>query len=296
MFNEAKDLGYITRLSTDSLGRFKGEFNQPQKGVKAIQEGEEGFMPQYMSKAEDTLYFFTKSLNTVYLERYDSTFSKALYEKDTLDLLEFQEQHLKGVRKPVTIKPDFSRNIVANERVSFKSSVPISEIKTNLDFFLRDTLPIADVELRLANEFELELMAKTGAPERYKGVILPESVTSEYAEPNDSTRFSFSVLEERELGEVSLTIELTVKNPLIILMDAKGEQVESFLLNDSKFLSMRNLKPNKYTIYCIEDLDRNGQFTTGNYELGIQPEVVFRFPQTVEARANWSQDFTWKNQ
>ncbi|MFK7757929.1 MAG: Ig-like domain-containing protein [Flavobacteriales bacterium] len=295
MFNEANDLGYLTKLSTDSLGRFKVEFNQPQIELRAIQEGLDSALPQRMSESKDTLYFFTESLNTVYLERFDSTFSHALFEKDTLELLELNEKHLKGVPKALKLKPNFPRTIIPNSKLTFSSSVPLNSLNANIELFENDTVPVPAAELVLNEEFEVELIAKTNLPGRFSGLILPNSLASDFGFPNDSIRFSYSVLEERELGEVGLTVELAVANPLILLVNAKGELHESYKLNTENYLLVGGLKPNKYTMYCIDDLDNNGKFTTGNYELGIQPESVYKFPQSIEARANWSQDFTWKN-
>lgn len=295
MFNEANDLGYITRLSTDSLGRFKVEFNQAQKGVKAFQEGSTSVLPQFMNEQKDTLYFFTESLNPVYVERFDSTFKMALFEKDTLELTDLEEKHLKGVPKPIRISPKFSRAVVPNSKLIFKSSLPISNLDAAFDFFVSDTLPVPNAQLTLIDEFSFELVTPTNSPSKFKGLILPSSISSNFGLPNDSTRFSYSILEERELGEVILTLGLAVENPLILLINAKGKLVDSFSLSGSNVLELKGLRPDKYTIICVDDTDANGEFTRGNYELGLQPERVYKFPQVIEARANWSQDFTWKN-
>jgi hypothetical protein len=49
------------------------------------------------------------------------------------------------------------------------------------------------------------------------------------------------------------------------------------------------MPPGAYTVELIEDTDRNGRWTTGNYDLHRQPERFVR-RKLEELRANWELD------
>ena len=48
----------------------------------------------------------------------------------------------------------------------------------------------------------------------------------------------------------------------------------------------RPLAPGEYSVRVIEDLNKNGQWDTGDAGLTVQPERVFDF-KPVKIRANW---------
>lgn len=43
----------------------------------------------------------------------------------------------------------------------------------------------------------------------------------------------------------------------------------------------------------IEDLNGNGLYDTGNYELDIQPELAYYYPKVVNIKKNWDKEEAW---
>ncbi len=58
------------------------------------------------------------------------------------------------------------------------------------------------------------------------------------------------------------------------------------------FLPYLIRKFNEYQISVIEDRNKDGVWTTGNYELKRQPEKIFVIPEKVEIRPNWENEVT----
>jgi hypothetical protein len=53
------------------------------------------------------------------------------------------------------------------------------------------------------------------------------------------------------------------------------------------------LNPGKYAARLINDRNGNGEWDTGDYAKGIQPEEVYYFPKVVEYKALWDVDQNW---
>ncbi len=53
------------------------------------------------------------------------------------------------------------------------------------------------------------------------------------------------------------------------------------------------LKPGKYYMRIVVDDNNNGKWDTGNYDEGLQPEMVYYYPEEIECRAKWDLTLTW---
>ncbi|MBI5916119.1 MAG: Ig-like domain-containing protein [Bacteroidetes bacterium] len=130
---------------------------------------------------------------------------------------------------------------------------------------------------------------KEGRP--YEVQLLSGSVTDMFGLTNaDSIGRSFTVGLRKEFG--TLTLKALSLNPekayVIRLLDRSEAVVQSWAVsNVDKFEAKLDLLPPAiYSVELIEDLDRNGRWTTGNYDLHRQPERFTR--KALEAlRANW---------
>lgn len=53
------------------------------------------------------------------------------------------------------------------------------------------------------------------------------------------------------------------------------------------------LLPGKYNARIVIDANGNGRWDPGNFDLGIQPDVSYYYPQDIELKQNWSQELDW---
>ncbi len=51
--------------------------------------------------------------------------------------------------------------------------------------------------------------------------------------------------------------------------------------------------PGNYSLRIIEDNDKNGKWTSGDYNKKQQPEKVYYYPENIEVRAGWDNDINW---
>lgn len=126
----------------------------------------------------------------------------------------------------------------------------------------------------------------------YELQVLPGTVTAIFGLSNaDSIEQKMTVGQAKDFGTLTLkVVQLdTAKAYVIHLVDKPDTPPMKIwkVADKSDFqVKLDLLPPATYTIELIEDLDRNGQWTTGSYDLHRQPERVIR-KTLEELRANW---------
>ncbi len=125
----------------------------------------------------------------------------------------------------------------------------------------------------------------------YEIRVLPGAVTDLFGLVNaDSTSRKLTAGAAKDFG----TLTLKVKNLdstmayVIRLLDKSDAPLRTYPVSgtDGFQTTLNFFPPGTYTLELIEDLDRNGRWTTGNYDLHRQPEPVQR-KILEELRANW---------
>lgn len=53
------------------------------------------------------------------------------------------------------------------------------------------------------------------------------------------------------------------------------------------------LTPGRYYARVVLDLNGNGLYDTGNYALGLEPELVYYYPKAVNIKKNWDKEEAW---
>lgn len=53
------------------------------------------------------------------------------------------------------------------------------------------------------------------------------------------------------------------------------------------------LTPGRYYARVIMDLNGNGEYDTGNYQLGRQPELAYYYPKAINLKKNWDKEENW---
>lgn len=149
-------------------------------------------------------------------------------------------------------------------------------------------------------KFSIDSLAKRTLAVKYpwkEGVgyelqILPGGVTSMYGLSNtDSIYQKITVGQAKDLGTMMLKVtKLDTAKAYIIRLLEKPESppVKVWKVADVADFQVKLdlMPPATYTVELIEDLDRNGRWTTGSYDLHRQPERVVR-KTLEELRANW---------
>jgi hypothetical protein len=132
---------------------------------------------------------------------------------------------------------------------------------------------------------------------KYELKVLPNGVTDLFGLNNlDTVSQITSLALKKDFGTLTLTVSKldSTKAYVIRLLDKPdGQPVKIWTVADALDFKAKIdlLPPATYTVELIEDLDRNGRWTTGSYDLHRQPERVQR-KTLEELRANWELEST----
>lgn len=104
----------------------------------------------------------------------------------------------------------------------------------------------------------------------------------------------------KDFGALSLNfIDLDTNAQYVVhLYKSGGGIVNEYILanTEAKRIIIKSLPPGKYEVHIITDLNKNGKWDTGNYDLMLQPEPYFKQAPD-QLRANWEveRDFSILN-
>ena len=124
---------------------------------------------------------------------------------------------------------------------------------------------------------------------------MPGTFTDFYGNTNKDTIVdAINSKMKSEYGNVRVKL-INAKFPLIVQMvNNQGEVEYERYTTESPLVDFTNVVPKLYDIRVVYDTNKNGEYDTGNYLLGIQPERVSYMPsaQLDEVRASF--DFVYE--
>jgi Big-like domain-containing protein len=128
----------------------------------------------------------------------------------------------------------------------------------------------------------------------YEAQLLPGSVTDIFGLTTaDTLSRTITTGLHRDYG--TLTMRLTNLDPekgyFVKVLGSSGTLLASWQVRDKAVFetTLAAINPGTYNLEVVEDLDGNGRWTTGDYDLHRQPERIFRSTLD-EMRANWELD------
>lgn len=191
-------------------------------------------------------------------------------------------------------------NVVKQKKINPSSPVnfifnhPIQAFDTALISVLADTnfvpiFPQWNIDSTLQRRLTLNYSWKPGID--YQFEALPGSFTDIFGQTNQDTILTtLSAQLEKEFGTIKLTINNldSNQNYLIYLLDKGQEKIKTLEVeNKVQFeTELKMINPGDYRIEIIEDINKNGKWDTGNYELKQQPEPLM-IKELEKLRANW---------
>lgn len=106
--------------------------------------------------------------------------------------------------------------------------------------------------------------------------------------------FEFKIRPEKEYSALKLNISgLPADMPTFVeLVDGSGTVKARGDVENSQVL-FEYMLPGKYIPRIIFDRNGNGKFDPGNFDLGVQTDVSYYYPDQIELKQNWTQDQNW---
>ena len=114
-----------------------------------------------------------------------------------------------------------------------------------------------------------------------------------YGEKTDSTGIRFVLRSESTFGSIDLTIKNYTGQLIIQLLNPSEKLLEQKIIDDARFLEFKYLDQGKYRLRAIYDLNRDGKWTTGDFDSKRQPEPVSYYWQEISVPEGWKVSQDW---
>ncbi|MEO8589636.1 MAG: Ig-like domain-containing protein [Flavobacteriales bacterium] len=127
--------------------------------------------------------------------------------------------------------------------------------------------------------------------------VLPKAVHDRFGGDNDTLRVGIGRAAERSTGTLRVQLaggERTTGPFILQLLDQQGRTVREQVIQSIEApVVWERLTPGNHALRLIHDANANGRWDTGSLQGGVQPEAVWRYPETVNVRAAWDLGVAW---
>jgi hypothetical protein len=266
-------------------------------------------------------YFFQNSWNrdTIIVWLTDSTIYNrpqilSIVSYPFTDSLGFVKQKTDSITMRYTaIKP--RGKTVKRTPYKVSNGIPSGQVRPDKQFIFTAPSPFAPPDTSRIRLYELIKDSRTRVPVKFEKdtvnmcrykmqtqvkpgksyLLIADSAAfkSIYGDTSDSTGTRFTVATPEMYGTLVLNLKNYEGNIIIQLLDQAEKIVrQSFLSGESK-VTFPLLEKGYYRIRAIFDLNGDGKWTTGEFDLKRQPEPVTYYPTEVEVKENWELNQPW---
>ncbi|MDH6353847.1 uncharacterized protein (DUF2141 family) [Dysgonomonas sp. PH5-45] len=155
----------------------------------------------------------------------------------------------------------------------------VDSVETQIDY---------NIEADSLNPRKYLLIAKLEAGNKFKLVADSANIWSYDGFWNKPESYEFTVRPLSQYGQLYIDVTGLDKDApaFIELLDKSDAPVRKRNVRDGGAL-FKNLLPGTYYARIIIDENNNGMWDTGNFEKGLQPEMVYYYNKPFEIKANW---------
>lgn len=195
------------------------------------------------------------------------------------------------------LNPNQNGSLNFNDPFYIAANTPLTAIDTaKISMMDQDSLAVAfttDLDT-LENKVDFDFMVEPN--QNYQIDMLPGAITDFFGETNDTLVYNLATPSYADLGNLRFAIEAdSTAYPLIVqLTDEKGSIQREIAATGPKVLEFNNIEPANYFVRVIFDTNSNQKWDTGDYLKRRQPEKISYYPDTIEVRANWELEQTFK--
>ncbi|MBN1387928.1 MAG: Ig-like domain-containing protein [Bacteroidales bacterium] len=251
--------------------------------------------------------FYSRERITVYLEHPETDTLGQL--QSVIDTINFRYRIITRGRQPAVeeISLPFRTNLSQStglkpeQKPEFVFETPVWDPDTSLiKLFLKsDTLLINrkySINRDSLNSKKFLVEAELVPDSSYLFIMDKGAFRNIYNHLTDSGAFNFRIRSPEQFGRLTLNITGFVGDVIVQLMDP-GEKLvrqKKISLPDEGSIDFTYLDSKDYLVKLIFDIDRNGEWTTGDYQLKRQPEPVTYYPGKIGVKAGWELIEDWQ--
>lgn len=294
VFQEDNQQQFVSHVAAEPYGFLTLSMNKPFGVMDFIIHGRNPEHEKFIYKlwpGRDTLQFWFPDYKEEFiLEIKDnSDFSDSINVKIE-PMFELEEIPVFSIKANVKGKMDLGTPLilkVLNPIVSWDPSlIKLWEDSTEVQIapYISDS---AKLEVRIDYPWKEN--------KKYNLIVGLGAFTDMYDGKNDIFDIKFGSQEESYYGVINLNISLFKKEwPYILEMFGPDNKIiKTQLLYESSRIVFPQLRPGEYGFRIIEDVNENGKWDPGNYELGFLPENIHYFKGMIQVRSNWELDQDW---
>jgi uncharacterized protein (DUF2141 family) len=308
LFKENVEQQYFSKLERPDEKRFILHFNAgkalpPDLRLLDDEQQNDGFVREYLPDSKSIQYWISDSLvykrDTLKLEMtycVDDSLNQLISRVDTLQaVLRRREAPAKNKSKNdeekieflgVEITPSGSMNVYDTLKITFSEPLLAPDTPNILFRQKVDTLwedrefPLIQDSL---NPRSYYFVKDWPYEQEYQVKIDSAAIYSIYNKWNNAVEVKLKTPPEEEYGHLYVIIEGIEGSGWGQLLDSSEKIAKESALYNGE-LAFENIKPGKYYLRYIDDVNGNGKWDTGNYAEKQQPESVYYYPSFFEIR------------
>ena len=261
-----------------------------------------------LQEKTDTVYFLAKTSFEKRLKEMEKEREK--WEKEQEKAKKKGRPYLTEMpAKPLDVKFTIPTAVSPNSRLYIESPTPLERVDTaRLHLSIRVDTNWVEKPLAL-----LPGNRKNTGPGnqtlRHLEIVCPDSLWQEGAEYRlecDSAAFTdiygtvsnkqnkgFKVITEDDYTTIEFNISHEQNDSMVVqLLDRQEKIVDETPCRNGK-ATFLYVKPGAFYLRAYIDLNGNGQWDTGDYDLDLQAEQVFYYPERIECKAKWTFQRDW---
>lgn len=210
--------------------------------------------------------------------------------------LPYEENPYERIWLEAGFKP--SGGLAPNQNVRYLAKEPILEVDTTkIHFYVKkdtDWLPAPFLFLPEERSTKSYMLYAEWEPgQKYRFVMDTAAVVSVLEHESKYVRQEFHVRAVEEYGSIFIHV-ISPDTGVVVQLLSKNDKVEAQQRTDkdgnADFFFM---KPGDYYMRCYVDANGNGQWDTGDYASGLQPERVYYFGKPLPLKAQWDLRQDW---
>lgn len=294
---------YVASASGKDYGRYNVVFNIPTTDVSISFMDTESYKKleaiSLLSLTKDTLQSWVTFPITDNFEEVMVVIEDGAYIDTTYWYLETDIDFREKAKLSLSSNTTQSKlNLTHEFTLNFNN--PIVEADTSIIYFLEDSVQVYPTNFQRSN---LNRSFKVSYPFKKESFYIFKAKAGAFKDIfnsyNDSVSIPFSLRDSEYYGNLSVNVFLpdsladTTTPKLLQFYTSKNKLIEQIPFTSELSKNFNRLDPGKYLLKVVYDTNNNGEWDTGEYSTGTQPERISIYPEEVEIRSNWDLEVEW---
>lgn len=293
LFQEVDSTQYIDEKISRYYGQYQFTLFQPSDSVSVSPLDERFELHTETSVLGDTVT--TWFLNRADFPELESLELEVFAQPEMRDTLTWRLSRGKNEEDgQMKIKDNLLYNFNPANPMRFAFNHPVARVDTLRIELYRDSVPVEFEWTSSDSLRKFELHHDWEQGETYR-IFVPDSTFWDVFElTNDTLDKNVTMREDRYYGNLQFDFTFDESESIILeMLNDRGAVIKEIVPEESGVLRFEKMNPGSYKMRVIYDLNENGEWDTGNFKEGKQPEPIEIYPSTIQIRSNWDMEMEW---